>query len=105
MATSDDIDNLNRLRMNVSKLFSVAKYYEVYIQSQSAPGLFSALLQEISTHLNSTIPDDRELVRLIECVTDKKNLLNEEEFKALSESLVRACISLVNRQVKTATKP
>jgi len=94
MDALDENERLLRLRSNISKLFTLSKYYSAYVEDRSSPGLFTALIQSIQCELG---PEDHELSRLINCYVGSMPL-SKAEFESLRAPLLVACQLLIWRK-------
>lgn len=93
MDASNENERLLRLRSDVSKLFTLSKYYSAYVEDRSSPGLFTTLMHSIQSQLE---PEDHELSRLINCYVGSMPL-SKLEFELLRAPLLSACQLLVRR--------
>ena len=98
MDAQNENEGLLRLRSNVSKLFTLSKYYSAYVQDRSSPGLFTTLMQSIQYQLG---PEDHELSRLINRYEGTVPL-SKAEFESLRAPLVSACQMLIRRKLSTS---
>jgi len=95
MNSSYGNETLLGLRSNVSKLFTLSRYYSAYVQDRSSPGLLTTLLKSIQCELG---PEDHELSRIISCYAQSRRL-SHEEFESLRKPLIHACQALVVRRL------